>query len=107
MVLELHLDQAAARPGRLVVIGNSEFISNANLNLAANRDLLLNALGWLAREEDLVALRGRDPLSQPVVLADDAKLVLGWGATLGWPVLVGSIALGIMLRHRRRGSSGS
>ncbi|MBE0564817.1 MAG: Gldg family protein [Krumholzibacteria bacterium] len=105
MVLELALDPEGGRPGRLVVVGNSEFLSNANLNLGGNRDLLLNALGWLAREETLIQLRGRDPLSQPVVLDDTWKKVLGWGSVLGWPLLVGSLAVGVMLRHRRAGGA--
>ena len=62
-------------------------------------------LGWLAREETLIALRGRDPLSQPVVLDDTQKKVLGWGSVLGWPLLVGSLAVGLMLRHRRTGGA--
>lgn len=90
-----------ARPGRLVVIGNSEFLNNAMINRGANRDLLLNAVGWLAREDALIQVRGRDPLSQPVVLTESQKNVYGFGALAGWPLLVGSLALGLMLRRRR------
>ncbi len=86
----------------MTVIGNSEFLNNATVKLVGNRDLLLNAVGWLAREEALINLRGRDPLSQPVVLSATSKDVIGWGAVLGWPLLVGSLALGLRLRHRRR-----
>jgi ABC-type uncharacterized transport system involved in gliding motility auxiliary subunit len=85
----------------MVVIGNSEFLTNANVNLAGNRDLALNAIGWLAREEGLIQIRGKDPLSQPVILSQDAKNVLGWGSILGWPLFVGSLALVFMLWHRR------
>lgn len=105
VVVEVRLDPDGGRPGRLVLVGNSEFLSNANLNLGGNRDLLLNALGWLAREETLIQLRGRDPLSQPVVLDAVQKKVLGWGSVLGWPLLVGSLAVGVMLRHRRSGGA--
>ena len=84
-----------------MVIGNSEFLNNANVKLAANRDLLLNAIGWLAREEGLIQIRGKDPLSQPVVLDQETKDVLGWGSILGWPLFVGSLALGFMLMKRR------
>jgi len=106
MVLELALGPDRQRPGRMAVIGNSEFLNNATVNLVANRDLLLNAVGWLAREERLINLRGRDPLSQPVVLDSTTKNVIGWGAVLGWPLLVGSLALGIRLRFRRRHGRG-
>ncbi len=101
MVLEISLGEPGSRPGRMAVIGNSEFLTNANVNLAGNRDLVLNAVGWLAREEGLIQIRGKDPLSQPVVLSTDAKNVLGWGSVLGWPLFVGSLALGFMLMHRR------
>lgn len=97
----LEARRGGGRPGRLVVIGNSEFLNNATVNQGANRDLLLNIVGWLAREEALIEVRGRDPLNQPVVLTRTQKEVYGWGAILGWPVLVGSLALGNMLRRRR------
>ncbi len=108
MALELRLDSTGDKVGRMVVVGNSEFVSNANINLGANSDLLLNALGWLAREKTLIQLRGKDPLSQPVVLSTVARRFLGWGAAVGWPLFVGSLALVIMLRHRRKaGREGS
>ena len=103
MVLELTLNGTENPRGRMVVVGNSEFLTNANFNLGGNRDLGLNALGWLAREEGLIELRGRDPLSQPLLLSPAARKTLGWGSVLGWPLFVGSMALGVMLRHRRQG----
>ena len=103
LVLELALGEDKSRPGRMAVIGNSEFLNNSTVKLRSNRDLLLNAIGWLAREESLINLRGRDPLSQPVILSDTTMDVLGGGSILGWPLLVGSLALGFRLRHRRRG----
>ena len=72
-----------------------------NINLGGNRDLLLNALGWLAREEGLIQIRGRDPLSQPVILSDDARTVLLLGSIGGWPLVVGSLATVFMLLRRR------
>ena len=101
MVLEVALGPDASRPGRMAVIGNSEFLNNATVKLVGNRDLLLNAIGWLAREEALINLRGRDPLSQPMVLSATTKNVVTYGSILGWPLLVGSLALGVRLRHRR------
>ena len=101
MVLELAIGADSNRPGRMAVIGNSEFLNNATVKLVGNRDLLLNAVGWLAREEGLINIRGRDPLSQPIVLSETTKDIIGWGSVLGWPLLVGSLAMGVRLRHRR------
>jgi ABC-type uncharacterized transport system involved in gliding motility auxiliary subunit len=85
------------------MIGNSEFATNANLGLYGNRDLLLNIMGWLAREELLIDIRGRDLTSQPVVLRQDQKELLGWSCVVGWPLAVGVGSLVLVLRHRRKG----
>jgi ABC-2 type transport system permease protein len=53
------------------------------------------------READLIEIRGKDPLSQPVVLSETGKKVLKWASLLGWPLFVGSLALGFMLMTRR------
>ena len=42
---------------RIVVVGNSSFVSNAYIMLPGNGDLALNILNWLAQEEDLLAIR--------------------------------------------------
>ena len=102
MALEVSPDSTRTVRGRLIVVGNSEFLSNTNINLGANRDLMLNAVAWLAQEQALIQLRGRDPLNQPVVLGRDGRRLATWGAPVGWPLFVGSLALVIMLRHRRR-----
>ena len=46
---------------RLVVVGDSDFASNAYLGVAGNRDLFLNIVNWLAQQENLIAIRPRDP----------------------------------------------
>ncbi len=87
---------------KMLILGNSEFLTNANVNLAGNRDLMLNMFSWMTGDDTLIQLRGRDPLSQPVVLDEQTKKILGWGSVLGWPLFVGSLSLGVMLRFRRK-----
>jgi len=43
--------------GRIIVIGDAEFASNELLDQASNQDLFLNAVAWLAGEEDQVSIR--------------------------------------------------
>lgn len=45
------------RETRVVVIGDSDFASNMALGIQGNRDLFLNALSWLAQQENLIAIR--------------------------------------------------
>lgn len=42
---------------RLVAFGDSDFATNQRLRLGLNADLFQNAVGWLAKEEDLIAIR--------------------------------------------------
>jgi len=52
-------DAPAGTRTRLMVFGDSEFVSNRFLDYLGNRDLLLNSVNWLAREERLIAARPR------------------------------------------------
>ncbi len=89
------------RYGRLVVFGDSDFASNAYLGLSGNRDLILNTIGWLAEEEDLIAVRAKDPLSQPVVLNMRQGRTVFWLPVVGLPAIVGCIGVFVLV-HRRR-----
>ena len=48
-----------AYAGRVVVIGDSDFVNNASINQMFNRDFFLNALNWTVGEEKGVTLRSR------------------------------------------------
>jgi hypothetical protein len=46
---------------RVVVYGDSDFAVNAYLGFAGNRDLLMNTLGWLSQQENLISIRPKEP----------------------------------------------
>ena len=46
---------------RVVVIGDSDFVSNGWLGIPGNRDLFMNAVNWLAQQEGMISIRPRDP----------------------------------------------
>jgi len=61
---------------RLVVFGDSDFASNAALGVQGNRDLFLNAVNWLAQQENLIAIRPHDAEDRRITMtADKARLV--------------------------------
>lgn len=107
LVLETPPAVAGGQAGRLVVVGNSEFMNNQMINRDGNRDLMLNMVGWLSRDDDLIELRGKDPLSQPVILTTNQKNLIQWGAVVLWPLFVVSLSIGIMVRFRRRAKEAS
>lgn len=95
--------EAQRRPapkGRLAVIGNAGFLANQHLNQAANRDLALNLVSYLAEEQDLISLRPRQEANQPLLLTPGQGL-----AVLVLPVVVlplAFLALGVAVVRRRR-----
>ncbi len=50
----------AAKPTRLVVLANSIVATNAMLDKAQNRDLVLNSLAWLASDEQFISIRPQE-----------------------------------------------
>jgi len=98
-------DETEPEAGRLVLIGSSAFVVNANIGLYGNRDLALNLLGWLVEEEDMLGLRGRRASFQPLLLENRTKEWLGWISVLGWPGLVGVGWWLLLLWAGRRGQT--
>ncbi|MDY0108558.1 MAG: Gldg family protein [Candidatus Krumholzibacteria bacterium] len=92
-----------APAGRLILIGNASVVTNANINLYGNRDLVLNLMGWLVEEEDLLGIRGRRRSFQPLLLSATTRHGLGWLSVLVWPGLVGTVwTIAVLTRSRRR-----
>ena len=52
--------------GRFVVIGSSGWAANRFLNFNGNSDLALNAVNWLASDEDLISIRPKPPENRRV-----------------------------------------
>jgi ABC-type uncharacterized transport system involved in gliding motility auxiliary subunit len=78
----------AKAEGRLVVVGDSDFISNGAINSAGNRDLGLNMDNWLAQQEDMIAIRPRDPADRRITLTQDQTNWMFWTAIFIIPGLL-------------------
>ena len=91
------------QPGRVLVYGDSDFASNLFLDYLGNRDLFLNSVNWLAREETLVA--SRPPAKVPGVnqffLSARQGQVAFWLGTVIQPTLVLLVGIVVVSLHRR------
>jgi ABC-type uncharacterized transport system involved in gliding motility auxiliary subunit len=63
---------------RLVVVGDSDFAANYSLGIQGNRDLFLNIANWLTQQENLVAIRPRQPEDRRITLTADQQLRIFW-----------------------------
>ena len=50
----------------VVVFGDSDFAANGSFSLFGNADLVLNSIGFLIQEEDLITIRARDKEDRPL-----------------------------------------
>jgi ABC-type uncharacterized transport system involved in gliding motility auxiliary subunit len=85
---------------RLVAFGDSDFASNAAIEVPGNRDLFLNVVNWLAQQENLIAIRARDPEDRRIVLTADQERRIFYLTVLIVPGLV--LLAGVQTWWRRR-----
>jgi ABC-type uncharacterized transport system involved in gliding motility auxiliary subunit len=85
---------------RLVVIGDSDFASDAVAGSLGNVDLFLNMVNWLTAQENLISIRPKEPGNSRLTMTPDQVGVVKYVSILGIPALV--FAIGIFTWSRRR-----
>jgi ABC-type uncharacterized transport system involved in gliding motility auxiliary subunit len=85
---------------RVVVFGDSDFASTAALGISGNRDLFMNAVSWLAQQENLIAIRPKEADDRRVTMTANQQLRVIILALLVVPMLV--FGSGIYAWWRRR-----
>lgn len=85
---------------RVVVFGDSDFVANQWLGIPGNRDLFLNAVNWLAQQENMIAIRPRDPEDRRITLTRDQQTRIFWLTVLIIPGLI--LFAGVQTWWRRR-----
>ena len=56
---------------RIVAIGDSDFATNAAVGFQGNRDFFMNAMNWLSQQENLIAIRPRQPQDHRLTMTED------------------------------------
>ena len=90
-----------AKKARLVVFGDSDYAGNGSLTIGGNKDLFLNTIAWLNERSDLISIRPRTQLPQPVVLTGLQASVLRWYSLVLSPLMAIVVGVGVYLRRRR------
>ena len=87
--------------GKVVVVGDSDMVSNTHLKLAGNRDFFLNLINWLAEEHVLISIRRKEPGLTPLMLTKAQGRLAFWLSVVIVPSLVLVAGMGATLRRRR------
>jgi ABC-type uncharacterized transport system involved in gliding motility auxiliary subunit len=95
--------QAGETPARtrVVAIGDSDFIGDAQLGNVGNRDLILGAIRWLIEQEQLIGISPKAIESIKLNLTDGQLTSLFWISFLGLPMGCALLGLGVWLLRRQ------
>ncbi len=85
---------------RMVVMGDSDFASDSDLERLSNIDLALNSIQWLADREALIGIEPRQPEQVVLTLDPGQAALLKWLVLLGLPGLSALCGLGVWLARR-------
>ena len=87
---------------RLVAVGTSGFVDNANLStVPGNVDFFMNCLNWLLQRESLIAVAPKTPQEFSLDMSP-AQVRMVYLLTMGGlPLTVAIIGIVVWLRRRR------
>jgi ABC-type uncharacterized transport system involved in gliding motility auxiliary subunit len=85
---------------RVVVVGDSDFATNRALSIPGNRDIFLNMANWLAQQENLIAIRPRNPDDRPLTMTADQQQMVFYFTMFIVPALL--IGNGVRVWWKRR-----
>jgi len=88
--------------GRIVVVGDAEWVNNSRLTLMFNEDLALNMVGWLTGgDEETISIRPRARRASTISLTEGEGWRVFYATVLLLPELVLLCGLTIWWRRRR------
>jgi ABC-type uncharacterized transport system involved in gliding motility auxiliary subunit len=89
-----------AKPFELVVFGDSDFLNDQYLYQNLNRDLLLNSVSALAKEENLISVTPKEIQATKMELTDTQFILFIFAFVIPLPVLL-FVASGVLWFRRR------
>jgi len=87
---------------RIIITGDSDFISNSYVGMGANLTLGLNIIDWLSGDDDLITIEIKNAPDTKLQLDDTQILIIGVGFFIVLPASLLFIGLFIWFRRRKR-----
>jgi len=89
------------KPSRLVVVGDSDFISNKFYNFQANGNFFNNIISWLSDEGDLIAISPKTAGMRTVNLTEGESRLIFFYTIIILPLAIFILGIAIWLYRRR------
>lgn len=87
---------------RLVAVGESELLLDPNWGYEANRNLVMNSLGWASHQVEKITLRPPDRETSTLELTEDQMRALRFVSTDLLPLSLLGVGLAVWLSRRNR-----
>lgn len=87
---------------RVVVIGDTDFLSNANLGRGANLDLIIKTLNWLTEADQLITIGSKTAPDLTLKLSATYTSIVGLFFLLGLPLILFSSGAIIWFKRRKQ-----
>ena len=96
-------EETSANPsaGRLVVFGDSDLATNAQLGTAGNATLVVNSLNWLVERQSHLGIAPKEPEDIRLTLTPAERRIFLWLVILGIPSACAIVGIWVTLRRRR------
>lgn len=89
-----------AKSFTVIVAGDVDFMTNQMLYQNLNRDLVLNSVAALAKEESLISITTRDPQATQMLMTSTKFAVFLFAFIIPLPLLLLGTSVGLWLRRR-------
>jgi ABC-type uncharacterized transport system involved in gliding motility auxiliary subunit len=86
--------------GRFVVVGSSSWAANGFIQFNGNNDLALNAVNWLASDEDLISIRPKPPEDRRITMTRSQLNFVRVTSQFLLPLIV--VVSGVLVWWKRR-----
>jgi ABC-type uncharacterized transport system involved in gliding motility auxiliary subunit len=86
--------------GRFVVVGSSSWADNGFLSFNGNSDLALNAVNWLASDEDLISIRPKEQEDRRITMTKSQLIWVRTTSQFLLPLIV--VVAGVSVWWKRR-----
>ena len=86
---------------RVVVVGDADFATNAQITVPGHLNFLMNTLAWMNESEELIAIRPTGVESAPLILSGAQRRAAAWVAIMLLPQLVAAAGAAVYFWRRR------
>ncbi|UOF02814.1 GldG family protein [Bdellovibrio reynosensis] len=85
---------------RAIIVGDVDFMTNQMLYQNLNRDLVLNSIAALAKEENLISITPKETMTTPLMMTETKFAVFLFAFIIPLPILLLGTSIGLWLKRR-------